>query len=111
FDLKRQHPDDPACVLFSSGSTGAAKGVVVSHNNILSNIAAVAQVLGLARDDRIMGVLPFFHAFGLTGTLWLPLVCGIGAVYHPNPLDAKTIGKLVAKHRAPGPITTPPSRQ
>jgi acyl-[acyl-carrier-protein]-phospholipid O-acyltransferase/long-chain-fatty-acid--[acyl-carrier-protein] ligase len=54
-----------------------------------------------------MGVLPFFHAFGLTGTLWLPLVCGIGAVYHPNPLDAKTIGKLVAKHRATGLITTP----
>jgi acyl-[acyl-carrier-protein]-phospholipid O-acyltransferase/long-chain-fatty-acid--[acyl-carrier-protein] ligase len=67
----------------------------------------VAQVLWLARDDRIMGVLPFFHAFGLTGTLWLPLVCGIGAVYHPNPLDAKTIGKLVAKHRATGLITTP----
>jgi acyl-[acyl-carrier-protein]-phospholipid O-acyltransferase/long-chain-fatty-acid--[acyl-carrier-protein] ligase len=107
FDLKRQRPDDSACVLFSSGSTGAPKGVVLSHNNILSNIEAVAQVLWLARDDRVMGVLPFFHAFGLTGTLWLPLVCGIGAVYHPNPLDAKTIGKLVAKHRATALITTP----
>jgi acyl-CoA synthetase (AMP-forming)/AMP-acid ligase II len=56
---------------------------------------------------RMMGVLPLFHAFGLTGCLWVPLLSGIGAVYHANPLDAKTIGKLVAEHRATVLMSTP----
>lgn len=107
FRLRRQRPDDLATVLFSSGSTGQPKGVMLSHHNLLSNIEAVEQVLWIAPSDRFMGVLPFFHAFGLTGTLWLPLLAGVGAVYHANPLDAKTIGKLVAEHRATVLISTP----
>ncbi len=107
FALRRQGPDEPATVLFSSGSTGMPKGVVLSHHNLLSNVEAVAQILWIGRHDRVMGVLPFFHAFGLTGTMWIPLICGIGAVYHPNPLDAKTIGRQVAAHRATVLISTP----
>jgi acyl-[acyl-carrier-protein]-phospholipid O-acyltransferase / long-chain-fatty-acid--[acyl-carrier-protein] ligase len=94
-------------VLFSSGSTGTPKGVVLSHHAILSNVEGVGQVLWVAPEDKILGILPFFHAFGLTGTLWLPLIAGIGAVYHANPLDGKTIGKLTKEHKATILIATP----
>jgi acyl-[acyl-carrier-protein]-phospholipid O-acyltransferase/long-chain-fatty-acid--[acyl-carrier-protein] ligase len=107
FDLRRQEPDDPAAILFSSGSTGEPKGAMLSHANILSNVEAVAQVLWIDRDDKMMGVLPFFHAFGLTGTIWIPLISGIGAAYHANPLDAKTIGRQIERHKATILISTP----
>ena len=107
FGLRRQKPDDVAMVLFSSGSTGVPKGVLLSHHNMLSNVEGIVQILWISPTDMVMGVLPFFHAFGLTGTIWVPLLSGIGAVYHPNPLDAKTIGKLVAEHRATVLISTP----
>lgn len=102
-----QDPHEVAAVVFSSGSTSEPKGVMLSHHNLLSNAEAVAQVLWVSKQDRIMGVLPFFHSFGLTGTLWIPLISGIGAVYHANPLDAKTIGRMVASHRATILISTP----
>src|SRR5262245_3843528 len=107
YGLRRQAPEDPATVLFSSGSTGAPKGVVLSHQAILSNVKGVGQVLWVAQDDKVLGILPFFHAFGLTGTLWLPLIAGMGAVYHSNPLDAKTIGKLAKEHKTTILIATP----
>ena len=88
---------DLATIMFSSGSTGEPKGVMLSHHNVISNLEAIGQILGAAPEDRVMGVLPFFHAFGFTGTLFMPLVLGLGAVYHPNPLDAKSIGGLI-KH-------------
>jgi acyl-[acyl-carrier-protein]-phospholipid O-acyltransferase/long-chain-fatty-acid--[acyl-carrier-protein] ligase len=107
YGLRRQSPGDPATVLFSSGSTGTPKGVVLSHHAILSNVEGVGQVLWVAQDDKMLGILPFFHAFGVTGTLWLPLIAGIGAIYHANPLDAKTIGKLAKEHQATILIATP----
>ena len=55
----------------------------------------------------MLGVLPFFHSFGFTVTLWLPLVVGFGAAYHPNPTDAKTIGELAARYKATLLISTP----
>ncbi|HVO03376.1 MAG TPA: acyl-[ACP]--phospholipid O-acyltransferase [Candidatus Cybelea sp.] len=96
-----------ATIMFSSGSTGEPKGVMLSHHNVISNLEAIAQILDAGRDDRVMGVLPFFHAFGFTGTLCMPLVLGLGAVYHPNPLDAKSIGGLIKKYRATLLISTP----
>ncbi|HKP23662.1 MAG TPA: acyl-[ACP]--phospholipid O-acyltransferase [Dongiaceae bacterium] len=102
-----QTPDDLCTIMFSSGSTGTPKGVMLSHHNIMSNLEAIAQILWIQPDDRMMGVLPFFHSFGFTGTLCLPLLCGIGAIYHPNPLDAKTIGKLAREHGATILISTP----
>ncbi len=100
-------PDALATVIFSSGSTGTPKGVMLSHHNVLSNIEGFAQLFWVTRRDRMMGVLPFFHSLGFSGTLWLPLIAGCGAVYHPNPLDAKTIGELVAKYKATIIISTP----
>ncbi len=96
-----------AAVIFSSGSTGVPKGVMLTHRNILANVDAVRQVYELRSDDVMLGTLPLFHAFGFTGTLWLPLIGGFGVVYHPNPMDGKTIGELAKRYRATVLISTP----
>jgi acyl-[acyl-carrier-protein]-phospholipid O-acyltransferase/long-chain-fatty-acid--[acyl-carrier-protein] ligase len=96
-----------ATIVFSSGSTGVPKGVMLSHHNILSNIDAVAQVFHLTHDEVMIGVLPFFHSFGFTITMWLPLVEGFGAAFHPNPMDGKTIGELAAKYKGTILVSTP----
>ena len=100
-------PDRAATVVFSSGSTGVPKGVVLSHYNVLSNIEAIAQVFRIGAGDRIVGSLPFFHSFGYTVTIWFPLISGCGAVYHPNPMDAQAVGRLVAKYRGTFLVSTP----
>jgi acyl-[acyl-carrier-protein]-phospholipid O-acyltransferase/long-chain-fatty-acid--[acyl-carrier-protein] ligase len=99
--------DDLATVIFSSGSTGDPKGVMLSHYNIGSNIQQLEQVFGLDRNDGMVGVLPFFHSFGFTGTLCLPAVCGVRVVYYPNPLDAKAIGPLVHQYALTFLLATP----
>ena len=104
---KRQRRIRLATVIFSSGSTGTPKGVMLSHYNMISNIEAMAQVFWINERDRIVGVLPFFHSFGFTVTIWLPLVSGCGAVYHANPTDAKAIGELVAKYKGTFLLSTP----
>jgi acyl-[acyl-carrier-protein]-phospholipid O-acyltransferase/long-chain-fatty-acid--[acyl-carrier-protein] ligase len=99
--------DDLATVIFSSGSTGEPKGVMLSHYNIGSNVQQMEQVFGLEPCDRILGILPFFHSFGFTGTLCLPGVVGVGVVYHANPLDAKTVGQLVNDYGVTFLLATP----
>ncbi|HYY69466.1 MAG TPA: AMP-binding protein, partial [Terriglobales bacterium] len=99
--------DDLATVIFSSGSTGDPKGVMLSHYNLSSNIEQLGQVFALNPRDRILGILPFFHSFGFMGTLWLPAVVGVGAIYYPNPLDAAAIGELVERHRVTFLLATP----
>jgi acyl-[acyl-carrier-protein]-phospholipid O-acyltransferase/long-chain-fatty-acid--[acyl-carrier-protein] ligase len=103
----RKTPDSLATVIFSSGSTGTPKGVMLSHYNVLSNIEAMAQVFWIGGQDRIIGVLPFFHSFGFTVTIWFPVVTGCGAAYHPNPIDAKSIGALVSKYKGTFLLSTP----
>jgi len=104
---KRAILDDLATVIFSSGSTGDPKGVMLSHYNIGSNIEQLEQIFGLNRTDGFVGVLPFFHSFGFTGTLCLPAVLGARVVYHPNPLEAKAIGPLVSHHALTFLLATP----
>ena len=104
---REQTPQSLATVVFSSGSTGIPKGVMLSHQNVVSNVDAIQQVFSTTKQDCLMGVLPFFHSFGFTGTLWLPIIAGWRVAYHPNPLDAKTIGKMVQKHKATILISTP----
>jgi acyl-[acyl-carrier-protein]-phospholipid O-acyltransferase/long-chain-fatty-acid--[acyl-carrier-protein] ligase len=103
----RQTADSLATVIFSSGSTGVPKGVMLSHRNILANIDSMAQVFWVTPQDRMIGVLPFFHSFGFTGTLWFPLLRRFGVAYHMNPMDAKTIGELTAAHKGTLLISTP----
>ncbi len=99
--------DDLVTVIFSSGSTGEPKGVMLSHYNVFSNIRQMAQVFLLRTDDRFLGILPFFHSFGFTATLWLPATYAVGVVFHANPLDATVISELAGKYRATFLIATP----
>jgi acyl-[acyl-carrier-protein]-phospholipid O-acyltransferase/long-chain-fatty-acid--[acyl-carrier-protein] ligase len=99
--------EDIATIIFSSGSTGEPKGVVLTHYNISSNVEQLSQVFLLHSNDRIMGILPFFHSFGFTGTLCLPAATGIGVVFHPNPLDSRVIGALVNKYAVTMLLATP----
>jgi acyl-[acyl-carrier-protein]-phospholipid O-acyltransferase/long-chain-fatty-acid--[acyl-carrier-protein] ligase len=100
FLMRSATMDDLATVMFTSGSTGEPKGVMLTHHNIVSNIEAFSEVLRFGPGDTMAGVLPLFHSFGFTATLWAPLTCGMRVVYHPNPLDAKGVGRLVATHGA-----------
>jgi len=99
--------DDTATIIFSSGSTGDPKGVVLSHYNIASNVEQMNQVFMLGRRDKILGILPFFHSFGFTGTLCLPTSIGMGVVYHPSPLDARAIGALISQYQVTFLLATP----
>ena len=97
----------PAAIIFSSGSTGIPKGIVLTHTNLLSNVESLTQIFHLQDDDCFIGVLPFFHSFGLTGTIWFPLLQGCAVAYHPNPMDAKVVGELAATFHGSIVISTP----
>jgi len=97
--LARPDLDAIATVIFTSGSTGDPKGVVLSHRNILSNVRQVDEQVHLAPDEVLLGILPFFHSFGYCVTIWTALALGKKVVYHLNPLDSRTIGKLCEQHR------------
>jgi acyl-[acyl-carrier-protein]-phospholipid O-acyltransferase/long-chain-fatty-acid--[acyl-carrier-protein] ligase len=91
--------NDPAAILFSSGSEGAPKGIVLSHRNFMANIKQISDVLKTRDDDVVMGSLPPFHSFGLTVTTLLPLVEGIPVVCHPDPTDVLAIAKAIARYK------------
>ncbi len=97
---KRVAITDPAAILFSSGSEGEPKGVVLSHQNIMGNIKQVSDVLDTRSEDVVMATLPLFHAFGLTVTGLMPLIEGMPVVCHPDPTDAVNIAKAISRFRA-----------
>ncbi len=104
------HPpqlDDVAVLIFSSGSTGDPKGVMLSHYNLVSNVQQLGQMFDFDPRDRFLGVLPFFHSFGLTATLLAPALLGIGVVFHPNPLEGKPVGELVRRYGVTYLMATP----
>ena len=99
--------DDIATIIFSSGSTGDPKGVVLTHYNIASNAEQLNQVFMLGKHDKVLGILPFFHSFGFTGTLCLPTAIGVGVVFHPSPLESRVIGALVSQYAVTFLLATP----
>ena len=103
----KKNVDDVATVIFSSGSTGEPKGIMLTHANIFSNIESFYQVFNIKHSDVVVAALPFFHSFGFTATLCFPIGTGIGVVYHTNPMDATTIGKLTEKYKATMIMGTP----
>lgn len=92
-------PDDPAVVLFTSGTEGAPKGVVLSHANLIANARQIfAHANGiLSSADIVMNPLPAFHSFGLTAALLMPLLNGMKVVLYPSPLHYKQVPKLMAE--------------
>lgn len=99
--------DDLATVVFSSGSTGDPKGVMLSHYNLVSNLEQMGQTFDFAPQDRFLGILPFFHSFGFTATLMGPAYYSIGVVFHPNPLEGKAVGDLVRRYAVTYLMATP----
>ncbi|MCB1426697.1 MAG: AMP-binding protein [Zhengella sp.] len=97
--LSRSQPDDAAVILFTSGSEGTPKGVVLSHRNILANVAQIASRIAFSPADRLFNVLPVFHSFGLTGGTILPMLSGVDLYLYPSPLHYKLIPQTVAKVR------------
>src|SRR5215510_10623321 len=93
--LVARKPDDPAVILFTSGSEGAPKGVVLTHRNILANAAQAAARIDFGRTDKVFNVLPVFHCFGLTVGMVLPLVSGVHLYLYPSPLHYRTIPELI----------------
>lgn len=91
--------DDLLTIMFTSGSTGEPKGVMLSHHNVGTNVEAIDHLVQLSANDVLLGVLPFFHSFGYTGTLWTVLALVPKGVYHFNPLDARVVGTLCAEHK------------
>jgi len=98
--LRGDRLDATATVIFTSGSTGDPKGVILSHGNVLSNVHQISHHVRLIEDETVLGILPLFHSFGFTVTLWAVLALGKRVVYHFNPLDAKIVGKVCEEHEA-----------
>jgi acyl-[acyl-carrier-protein]-phospholipid O-acyltransferase/long-chain-fatty-acid--[acyl-carrier-protein] ligase len=93
--LVARHPDDWAAILFTSGSEGVPKGVVLSHRNMLANAAQAAARIDFGCQDKVFNVLPVFHSFGLTVGVMLPLVSGVPIFLYPSPLHYRTVAELI----------------
>ncbi len=99
--------DDIVTIIFSSGSTGEPKGVMLSHFSLDSNIDGAMQIFHVDAHDRLLGILPFFHSFGFMLPLWLALIYGTAVVYLPSPLDVAAVGDTVRRYRLSVCIATP----
>ncbi|MEN1680887.1 MAG: AMP-binding protein [Planctomycetota bacterium] len=105
--VDRVDADEPLTIIFTSGSTGEPKGVVLTHRNVGSNVEAIQKTYQLRPDDVILGILPFFHSFGYTVTLWGPVGLHLRGCYHFSPLDARQVGKLAGATGATILLSTP----
>ena len=100
-------PDDTAAIIFSSGTTGTPKGVMLSHANMLSNVESTQSVQSFSNKESMCALLPLFHAFGYLGLLWWPMIKGIRTVYHPNPLQTSRVIRLIREEKLSAILSTP----
>ena len=105
--LSTKGGNEEAVLLFTSGSSGNPKGVVLSHKNILSNVTQFGSRLDLDQDDKILGCLPLFHSFGSTVTLWYPMLEGIDLVTYPSPLEPPKLAELIEEYKVTLLLATP----
>jgi len=98
---------DVAAILFTSGSEALPKAVPLTHANILANVGDIAALRIVRGDDRILGILPPFHSFGLTVTTVLPLCLGVGVAHHPDPTEAPILARLVGAYGTTLMVGTP----
>ncbi len=97
--IPREGDRAEAVLLFTSGSSGDPKGVIMSHRNLVGNVSQFRVMLDARPDDLILASLPFFHSFGCTVTLWFPLIEGVQIATYPNPLDAAKCAELISRRR------------
>jgi acyl-[acyl-carrier-protein]-phospholipid O-acyltransferase/long-chain-fatty-acid--[acyl-carrier-protein] ligase len=107
FKLHAIKPDDRLTIIFTSGSTGVPKGVPLTMLNVASNIQGFNTIIDVRDDDCFLGILPFFHSFGYTVTLWGAMALPSAAAYHHNPLEPKQIGKLIEQTKCTVVLGTP----
>lgn len=100
FDETKRNYHKPAVVLFTSGSEGTPKGVVLSHYNLLSNLRQLASKIDFNSRDIILNVLPMFHSFGLTAGTLLPLVSGMKVFLYPSPLHFRVVPEIAYETNA-----------
>jgi acyl-[acyl-carrier-protein]-phospholipid O-acyltransferase/long-chain-fatty-acid--[acyl-carrier-protein] ligase len=105
--IPKQGGHAEATLLFTSGSTGEPKGVVLTHRNIVGNVSQFCQMLDLRKGDGILASLPFFHSFGATVTLWYPLIEGIPIVTYPSPLEVAKNADLIERYKLTLLLATP----
>jgi acyl-[acyl-carrier-protein]-phospholipid O-acyltransferase / long-chain-fatty-acid--[acyl-carrier-protein] ligase len=105
--LHKRRGDDEAALLFTSGSSGEPKGVVLSHRNVLANVTQFGSRLDLPSGSALLGCLPLFHSFGCTVTLWFPVIEGVNLVTYPSPLETKRLAELIALHQVNVLLSTP----
>jgi long-chain-fatty-acid--[acyl-carrier-protein] ligase len=98
---------ETAVVLFTSGSESLPKAVPLTHGNLLANIRDLNERFCFRPEDRLIGILPPFHSFGLTGTLLLPLCAGVPVVYHANPTEGGMVARLIQAYRVSLALGTP----
>jgi long-chain-fatty-acid--[acyl-carrier-protein] ligase len=106
-ELESARTPETAAVLFTSGSESHPKAVPLTHGNILANIRDISQALNFQEDERVLGCLPPFHAFGLTTTTILPLLLGLRVVYHPNPTEGRMLARITEAYHATLLVGTP----
>lgn len=97
--IAAQDPEQPAVILFTSGSEGTPKAVVLAGRNLVANAMQIQARIGFSRQDKLFNVLPVFHSFGLTGGTILPLLTGVRLFLYPSPLHYKLIPETAAKAR------------
>lgn len=105
--IPKKGGSEEAVLLFTSGSSGDPKGVILSHRNVLANVNQFGARVDLKSSDRVLGCLPLFHSFGSTVTLWYPMIEGVSVVTYPSPLEVAKLAELIEEHSVGLLLATP----